>query len=90
MRNKNAGKHPSYDKRKMSKESIAKKRAYDKKFAAKSEQIKKRSECNKKRRTAKADGQNIDGKDYDHATKRFVKTSTNRGRKEKSRLKKKK
>lgn len=87
MRNKNAGKHPSYKKRKMSKKSIAKKRAYDKEFASKPEQIKKRSECNAKRREAKAKGQDIDGRDYDHATKSFVKTATNRGRKEKSRLK---
>lgn len=87
MRNKNAGKHPSYKKRNMSEAARKKKQAYDKKFSAKPEQVKKRSECNAKRREAKAKGHNIEGQDYDHATKSFVKTATNRGRKEKSRLK---
>lgn len=87
--NSRSGQHPSYKKRKMSKESIAKKRAYDKAFSAKPEQKKKRADCNKKRREAIKAGKNIKGKDYDHAVGRFVKTSTNRGRKEKSRLKKK-
>ena len=88
-RNKNAGKHPSYKDRGMSDESIAKKRAYDKKFAAQDSAKKKRAECNKKRREAVANGKDIECKDYDHAVGRFVKTATNRGRKEKSRLKKK-
>ncbi len=85
-RNKLAGKHPSYKKRKMSEASIEKKRAYDKKFSASAEQKKKRAECNKKRREAVKHGKDIKNKDYDHATSRFVATSTNRGRKEKSRL----
>lgn len=88
MRNKNAGKHPSYKKRGMSKDAIRHKQEYDKEFSATPEQIKKRSECNAKRKQAKANGKNITGKDYDHATNSFTKTSTNRGRKEKSRLKK--
>lgn len=87
-RNRNAGKHKSYDKRGMSDDAIANKRAYDKEYASKDSAKKKRAECNKKRRQAKADGKNIDGMDYDHSVNRFVKTSTNRGRKEKSRLKK--
>lgn len=57
-----------------------KKAAYDKKLNARPEQVKKRVECNKKRRQAKKAGKNIKGKDYDHATKRFVKSSVNRGR----------
>lgn len=83
MRNKNTGKHPSYKKRKMSKESIAKKRAYDKEFASKPEQIKKRSECNSARRKAKANGKNIKGKDASHTSKGIVFKSVkaNRGSK---------
>ena len=61
-------------------EARKKKQAYDKKLNAKPEQKKKRAESNQKRRVAKRNGQNIKGKDYDHATNRFVKSSTNRGR----------
>ncbi len=80
-KNKNAGKHPSYEARGMSAESIRKKRAYDKALGQKPAQKKKRVECNKKRAEAKSEVKNISGKDYDHSTKRFVSTSTNRGRK---------
>lgn len=52
----------------------------DKKVNAQPAQRKKRAESNKKRRDAKRRGQNVEGKDYDHATNRFVKSSTNRGR----------
>jgi hypothetical protein len=86
--NKNAGKHPSYKKRNMSEAARKKKQAYDKAFSAKPEQVKKRMESNNARRKAEANGNDIEGKDYDHAVEGFVKTSTNRGRKEKSRLKK--
>jgi len=58
-----------------------KKASTDKKINARPEQVKKRVEANKKRRQAKKKGQNVNGKDYDHATNRFVKSSTNRGRK---------
>lgn len=58
-----------------------KKAATDKKINARPEQVKKRVEANKKRRQAKAAGKNVKGKDYDHATNKFVKSSTNRGRK---------
>tara|TARA_R110000796_G_scaffold14289_2_gene46610 strand:- start:3896 stop:4153 length:258 start_codon:yes stop_codon:yes gene_type:complete len=57
-----------------------KKAATDKKINAKPAQIKKRVESNAARRKAKAAGKDIKGKDYDHAVKKFVKTSTNRGR----------
>ena len=80
-RNKKAGKHPSYDKRGMSESARKRKQAYDKKFSSSPEQKKKRADCNKKRKQAKKAGKNISGKDYDHATRRFVSTSTNRGRK---------
>jgi hypothetical protein len=90
--NKNAGKHPSYKKRNMSEAARKKKQAYDKAFSAKPEQVKKRMESNNARRKAEANGKDIEDKDFDHAANGgkggFVKTSTNRGRKEKSRLKK--
>lgn len=74
----------------MTEASIKKKREYDKKLSSSTAQKKKRAECNKKRKQASAAGKNISGKDYDHATNRFVKTSTNRGRKgEGGRVKKK-
>jgi len=57
-----------------------KKAQTDKKINARPEQIKKRTECGRKRSEAKKNGKSIAGKDYDHATKRFVKSSTNRGR----------
>lgn len=57
-----------------------KKAATDKKINARPAQKKKRAEANKKRRQAKKAGKNIRGKDYDHATNRFIKSSTNRGR----------
>lgn len=61
----------------------ARKRKYrtDKKINARPEQKKKRVEANRARRRAKRKGQNVKGKDYDHATKRFVSSKTNRGRK---------
>lgn len=61
-------------------EARKKKAAYDKKLNARPEQVKKRTEANAKRAEAKKNGKNINGKDYDHATNRFVKSSVNRGR----------
>lgn len=57
-----------------------KKAATDKKINARPAQIKKRVESNAKVREAKKKGISTKGKDYDHATNSFVKTSTNRGR----------
>jgi hypothetical protein len=57
-----------------------KKAATDKKINAKPAQVKKRVESNAARRKAKASGKDVKGRDYDHAVKKFVKTSTNRGR----------
>lgn len=62
-------------------EARKKKAATDKKINARPSQIKKRVEANRARRKAKAAGKNIEGRDYDHAVGRFVKSSTNRGRK---------
>lgn len=60
--------------------SARRKKAYDKKLNAKPSQVKKRVESNRARRVAKRKGQNISGKDYDHAVSRFVSVKTNRGR----------
>ncbi len=57
-----------------------KKAATDKKINARPEQIKKRTEANAARRKAKESGKNVQGKDYDHAVKKFVPSSKNRGR----------
>lgn len=53
----------------------------DAKINRRPEQVKKRVESNGKRREAKARGENIRGKDYDHSTKRFTSIKANRGRK---------
>lgn len=58
----------------------AKKSAYDTRLNRRPEQVNKREESNKKRYQAKRRGQDVRGKDYDHAVNRFVKSSTNRGR----------
>lgn len=58
-----------------------KKKAYDTELNKRPEQVKKRVESNRARRKAKQNGQDIKGKDYDHAVRRFVRTKTNRGRK---------
>lgn len=60
--------------------SRAKKQRYDARLNDRPEQVNKREESNKKRYNAKKNGQNIRGKDYDHATNRFVSIKTNRGR----------
>lgn len=38
-----------------------------------------RAENQRKRRAAKKAGQNVEGKDYDHNSKKFVSVKTNRG-----------
>jgi len=57
-----------------------KKAKLDKKINARKEQIQKRVESNRKRREAKKNGKNVNGKDYDHATNSFVYIAANRGR----------
>lgn len=61
-------------------EARKKKAATDTKINSRPEQVKKRVESNAKRREAKANGKNVNGKDYDHHTNSFVKSSINRGR----------
>lgn len=61
--------------------SRKKKAATDKKINARPEQKKKRAEAGRKRYAAKKRGKNVEGKDYDHGSKRFISSSKNRGKK---------
>lgn len=61
------------------KKSRDKKKAYDKKLNAKPEQKRKRVEANRANRNSRTSKKG-DGKDYDHATGRFVSEKVNRGR----------
>lgn len=65
-RNRFAGKHPSYKKKKMSKESIAKKRAYQREYNKTEGAKKHRAELNKKNRDSGTYG-NGDKKDASHS-----------------------
>jgi hypothetical protein len=82
MRNKLAGKHPSYDKLGMSEERKKKKLAYDKKYQASEERKKYRVKLNKANREAGTYG-NGDGKDMSHTKSGKLvkeKAKTNRAR----------
>lgn len=82
MRNKNAGKHPSYDKLGMSEERRKKKLAYDRKYQATEKRKNYRVELNKANREAGTYG-NGDGLDMSHTKSgKLVKErmKTNRGR----------
>ena len=68
MRNKLAGKHPSYDKLGMSEERKKKKLEYDKKYQATEKRKKYRAELNKANRDAGTYGNN-DGVDMSHTKK---------------------
>lgn len=65
MRNKLAGKHPSYDKLGMSEERKKKKLAYDKKYQSTKERKKYRAKLNKANKEAGTYG-NGDGLDMSH------------------------
>jgi len=65
-RNRNAGKHPSYKKKGMTKEQIAKKRAYQKEYNKTPSAKKHRTELNKDNRDLGTYG-NGDGKDVSHS-----------------------
>ena len=69
------------------KKAAAKKKAYDTKYHSTAKRKKYRRDLEKKRRTAKKRGADTSKTDYDHAVKRRVPKSVNRGRKEKSRKK---
>tara|TARA_R110001592_G_scaffold63800_1_gene195731 strand:+ start:4234 stop:4548 length:315 start_codon:yes stop_codon:yes gene_type:complete len=62
------------------KASYKKKLAEDVKRSTSKAGLKKRAELKRIRNKAKADGKDIVNKDYDHATKKFVSPSKNRGR----------
>lgn len=82
MRNKLAGKHPSYDKLGMSEERKKKKLAYDKKYQATEERKKYRANLNKANRKAGTYG-NGDDLDMSHTKSGKLvkeKAKTNRGR----------
>ena len=66
-------------KQKLSPEARARKKRRDLAIAKSPRRTKMRAECQKKRRDAKKNGQNISGKDYDHTTNRFVSVKANRG-----------
>ena len=55
------------------------KAARDLAYAKSRRRTKMRAENQRLRRAAKKAGKNIDGKDYDHNSKRFVSVKTNRG-----------
>ena len=55
------------------------KAARDLAYAKTRRRTKMRAENQRKRRAAIKAGKNIDGKDYDHNSKRFVSVKTNRG-----------
>lgn len=57
-----------------------KKAAYDKKLNARPEQREKRSELTTRNRAADKRGVNRAGKDYDHGSKRYISSSSNRGK----------
>ena len=81
-RNKNAGKHPSYDKKGMTDAQIERKKDYDKKFSASKEQKGKRAETNRKNIEAGTYG-NGDKKDMSHGKNGKITSesqSTNRAR----------
>ena len=55
------------------------KAARDLAYAKTPRRTKMRAENQRLRRAAKKAGKNVDGKDYDHNSKRFVSVKTNRG-----------
>jgi 23S rRNA-/tRNA-specific pseudouridylate synthase len=57
-----------------------KKKRYDAELNSSETQTTKRVESNRARRRAKRRGQNVEGKDYDHAVDKFVSVKRNRGR----------
>jgi hypothetical protein len=61
-------------------EANKKKLAYQKEYNKKPEQRKKRAELVKINRESDKKGIDRTGKDYDHSVRKYVKSSTNRGR----------
>ena len=69
----------SMAKQKLSPTARRAKAARDLAYAKSRRRTKMRAENQRFRRAAKKAGKNIDGKDYDHNSKRFVSVKTNRG-----------
>jgi hypothetical protein len=69
----------SMAKQKLSPTARRAKAARDLAYAKSRRRTKMRAENQRLRRAAKKAGKNIDGKDYDHNSKRFVSVKTNRG-----------
>ena len=79
-RNRMAGKHPSYEKRGMSKESIEKKKEYDKKYQSSEGRVNYREELNRENRKRGTYG-NGDGYDMSHTRSgKMVKESAHKNR----------
>lgn len=55
------------------------KAARDLRYAKTARRTKMKAENQRKRRAAKKNGQNVDGKDYDHNSKKFTSVKKNRG-----------
>lgn len=68
-------------------DSRKKRLEYQREYNKQEREVKKRVELNKINRDADKRGVDRKGKDYDHAVGKYVKSSINRGRAEKSRLK---
>ena len=66
-------------KQKLSPEASAAKKRRDLAYAKTKRRTEMRAENQRLRRAAKKAGKNVDGKDYDHNSKRFVSVKTNRG-----------
>ena len=64
---------------KLSKKAKAAKLARDKKTAMTPRRRAMKAENQRKRRVAKKNGKNLNGKDYDHKTGRFTSVKANRG-----------
>ena len=67
-------------KQKLSPEAARRKAERDKKIAMTPRRRKMKAENQRKRRKAKKNGQNIEGKDYDHNRRKFVSEKTNRSK----------
>ena len=66
-------------KQKLSPEAAKRKAERDLRYAKSPARRAKKADSQAKRRTAKKNGRNIEGMDYDHRTNRFVSVATNRG-----------
>jgi hypothetical protein len=66
-------------KQKLSPKAAAAKKKRDLAFAKTFSRKRKKAENQRKRRAAKKAGRNIEGKDFDHKTRKFISVKANRG-----------